>query len=335
MIFARRFLLPMFAAALLVQPACLLTSSHPEAIPITPPGYTPPPASEMLPVPQSTPVATTSEHKFAELIRAPGERLPMNAEVATVEGRSVAQPVEPVKPAATVSEPPPLPPLATPPPPDAPVVAAVRAFVNNDAAEAEKQLRTLDKPNQELMLQLIPALVQASRMNLTQASPTEVGVLVGQLQAPADALASKVPLGIEKACFCRWVKNFGRFEPLPEGHTFKPGAVAELYVEVRNVPSTPAKRSDEQDGFVTQLACTLQLRDTNGSVVELTDRNRHPVPALTETKRDFTRSPIRDYFLLFRFPVPTSPGSYSVSVEVRDPATGRAVSRVIPVRVQP
>jgi hypothetical protein len=105
--------------------------------------------------------------------------------------------------------------------------------------------------------------------------------------------------------------------------------VAELYVEVRNAPSVPG-----DDGYVTQLACTLQVRDAAGAVVELTDQSRRSVPALAETKRDVTRSPVRDYFLLFRFPVPARPGSYTVAVEVRDPATGRTVSRTLPLRVQ-
>ena len=79
----------------------------------------------------------------------------------------------------------------------------------------------------------------------------------------------------------------------------------------------------EGDGFVTELACTLQVTDAGGAVVPLMDRNRRLVPALTDTKRDFTRSPIRDYFLLFRFPIPDRPGEYTVTVKVLDPAGGR------------
>ena len=230
---------------------------------------------------------------------------------------------------------PPLMPVGPPATPDPPLVAAVRAYLNDNPEKAVEHLKSLDGPNQELMLQLIPAVVRASRMDLTHASPTELGLLSGQLRGPAEAMAERSPLILERVCFCRWVKNFGRYDPLPPGHTFRPGSLAELYVEVRNVPSVATQTSAEGDGFVTELACTLQVTDATGTVVPLTDRNRRLVPALTDTKRDFTRSPIRDYFLLFRFPLPDRAGEYTVTVKVLDPAGGREVSRTLTkVRVQ-
>ena len=47
-------------------------------------------------------------------------------------------------------------------------------------------------------------------------------------------------------------------------------------------------------------------------------------------RTDFSRSPVRDYFLKYRFPVPPLPGAYTVTVEVRD-ATGQRTARSRPV----
>lgn len=214
-------------------------------------------------------------------------------------------------------------------------MAAVRDYVNGQPERAVEHLKALDQPNQELMLQLIPAVVRASQLDLAHASPTEMGVLAEQLREPAEQLAARAPLILDRVCFCRWVKNFGRYEPLPEGHAFHCCSLAELYVEVRNVPSVAVQNPAEGAGYVTKLACTLQVFDASGAVVPLTDRSRNTVPALTETKRDFTRSPIRDYFLLFRFPLPNRPGLYDIAIKVHDPAGGREVTRTITkVRVE-
>lgn len=321
------------AAGLLAVPACMVPAVARRE---PPPVDRPPPAAQ---VPQSR------GSQFAELIRVPGEKIAVSEAEPTVVARATPKPDSPVVIEPAGGPPTTLPPFTAPPhlhidtpptklpPPDPPLVAAVRAYLDNRPDVAVAHLKALDKPNQELMLQLIPAIVRASAVDLSRATPHEIGVLAGQLEAPAAALAARAPLFVEKACFCRWVKNFGRYDPLPAGHAFPPGALAELYIEVKNVPSEPTSSPGEGDGFVTRLACTLQIRDAAGGIVELTDATRKPVPALAETKRDFTRTPIRDYFLLFRFPVPPKSGDYKAVVEVRDPATGRAVSRTLTLRV--
>lgn len=302
---------------------------------------------------------------FASLIRAPGERVSLHDPHPTVIARSAPNayplpewPTSPQSPKSshdpftaltsttlpTVPKPPstseslvalaPVPrPVSSRP--DPPLVAAVRDYVNGQPERAVEHLKALDRPNQELMLQLIPAVVRASQVDLTRASPTEMGLLAEQLRAPAEQVAARAPLILDRVCFCRWVKNFGRYEPLPEGTVFHGGSLAELYVEVRNVPSVAVQSPGEGAGYVTKLTCTLQVFDAAGAVVPLTDRARNTVPALTETKRDFTRSPIRDYFLLFRFPLPERPGLYEVAIKVHDPEGGREVSRTVTkVRVE-
>ncbi len=325
---ANRWATPLLlAAGLPTLPACLVST-----------GSGPPAGSAQSPPAAS--VAGSARPLFGEL-RGPGERVPLHEPTPTVTAEAPPPslpPTDPPPPTADEVKPPqPIPATVTvarsPAADDPPLVAALRAFLDDRPDLARKHLEALDGPNQELMLQLIPALVGASRANLTRPS-TEVGDLARQLEAPAAALAARAPLGIERACFCRSVKNFARYEPLPDRHAFRPGAMAEVYVEVRNVPSVPASTAADGDGFLTRLVCTLQVRDAAGAVVPLPDKTHRPVPTLTDDKRDFTRSPIRDYFLLFQFPVPAKPGAYTVTFEVQDPATGRAVSRTMPFRVQ-
>ena len=283
--------------------------------------------------------AAPVESEFASLIRGPGEQMPVADPDAGVRHReSTAAASVPAEPDAVRPDVPPVPavPRLQPVPlPDPPLVAAVRAYLDGHSEQAVEHLKPLDKANQELMLQLIPVVVRASQVDLVRAGPTELGMMAAPLEAAADTLSARAPLGLERAYFCRSVKDFGRYDPLPDRHPFRPWAAAELYVEVKNAPSEPVTASPgEGDGYVAKLTWTLQVRDATGATVELPGPDRRPVPIQSGVKRDFTRSPVRDYFLLFRFPVPGKAGSYAVSIEVRDPATGRAVSRTIPLRVQ-
>jgi len=281
------------------------------------------------------PVEPAGSSEFARL-RSPGERVALRE--ADPPG-----PAEPPRVLKTANEMPmipvgtlnlePLPP-AKPQAAEAPLTAAVRAHLEGRPELALDHMKGFDPPTQEFLMRLLPAVVRASQLNLEKAGPHELAILLAQLESAAAGLSGKVPLMVDKACFCREVRTFGRYDPLPEGQAFKPGARAELYAEVRNVPCEPVTLPVDGDGFLTKLVCTLQVHDAAGTVIDLPDTNRKLVPIIREAKRDFTRSPVRDYYVRFGYPVPTKAGSYTVTFEVHDPATGRAVSRTMPFRVQ-
>jgi hypothetical protein len=274
--------------------------------------------------------------------RTPGERVAKQDLVgppatAVAGAGPTIPPPEPLTPPAPVETPGVLPdipvePLET----DPPLVHAIRAFLNDQPKLALEHFQSLDPVNQELMKRLVPALVQATRKNLAQASPNEVGMLVDQLDEATALLTPRASLYIEKACFCDDVKNFGRYKPLPEGSAFRPRALVTIYTEVRNVPSEPVTNPAEGEGFMTRLACSLEMRDAAGNVIEieLTDTSRKRVPKLQVLKEDFTRSRLKDYFIMLWFETPSRPGTYTVTFEVRDPKTGRAVSKPMSFRVQ-
>jgi hypothetical protein len=310
-------------AGLPTLPACMISTG---------PGS---PVETTLP-PQTAAITTLPGSIFGTL--RPGESRPRHEPtplVADTPPPTIPPPDVPTD--VEVSAPPALPPTvietSKAAPADPKLVAVVRAFLDDRPDLAKKHLDGLDAPNQEVLLQLIPALVRASQTNLAQPN-TEIGDLARQVEAALAVLSARAPLAVEKACFCRAVRNFARYEPLPDRHAFAAGTWAEVYVEVKNVPSIPASSPTEGEGFLTRLVCTLQVRDAAGAVVPLPDQTNKPVPTLHDDKRDFTRGPIRDYFLLFRFRSPTKPGAYTVTFEVQDPASGRAVSRTMPFRVQ-
>ena len=296
------------------------------------------------PLPATVQVEPAVGSDFARL-RSPGERVALrDADPTETPDPPRALPTNPGSPAVLgtdfrpPAEPMPIPiptPIASGPPPfDSPLVAAVRAYLDNRPDLALEYLKQFDPQNQELLLQLIPAIVKASQTNLEKAGPHDLAVLVSQLESAAAGLSGKVPLMVDKACFVRDIRAFGRYDPLPEGHVFKAQARAELYAEVRNVPTEPVTLPTGVGGFITKLICTLEVHDAAGNVVELPDETGKLVPIQKDTKRDFSRSPVRDYFLLFRFPVPSKPGTYKVTFGIHDPANGRAVSRIMAFRVQ-
>lgn len=275
-------------------------------------------------VPEQPPATVEPVREFAVLPRAPGDRVALHSpnEAQPVQAQPLAHELDPAEIAPPVPQPLQLtaPPSPAPIIADPPLVAAVRAYLDNRPDLALEHLRALDKPNQELMLQLIPAFVDASRMNLAQPSAVEVSLLMARLEAPDSplaALAGKAQLLASKAVFCRDIRGFGRYTPFPDQRVLRAGQTVYLYVELRNAPSVRTVTPADGEVFETALDCTLQIQDAAGAVVELYDpRVTKLVPVLHDSKRELTRSPLRDYFIAFQFPVPVKPGDYAVTVGV-------------------
>jgi len=282
---------------------------------------------------RSKPVDAPTGVPFA-IARKPGSSKPLNPE-ATEPPPVVRTPDLPEIPPQTVpkeSEPKELPlVVAAPPVPDAPLVAILRAYVEGHPEEAMPLIHRLGKPNQELVLQLVPALVKASQLNPAQADPQELAMVAAQFSGAAILLSKRAPMTIEKALFCRSVKNFGHYDPLPENAFLKPGTTNIVYFEIGNVASEPATQNGVE-GYLTKLVCSWQLKDGD-RVLDLTSRSQEQKAELVETKADFSQSQLRDYFLLLWFTAPTKPGKYTVHFKVRDANTGREVIRALPFRV--
>jgi hypothetical protein len=312
--------------------------------------------SKKLPPREATPengttTASQPSPKFAELTKIkPGERIALNPDEnnkgdgPTASRPTGSMPIPPGPPSnndtvlpAQITTPAPLPnvPQVTI---DPPLVNALRAFLDNDPSRAVEILKSLDKANQEFVLGVMPALVRGAQMNMAQADPGDVAIIAEQMHAAAEVLEPRAALRVDKLTFCRRVAGFGRYDPWPVGQAFQPNDLAELYLELRHLMCQPITGNASGDTYVTRLVSSLEIRDASGRLVDQTDpadwHRRVPVARFERT--DYSRSPVRDYFLKYRFPMPTTPGTYTVVVEVRDPAGSRtARSQPLEFRVGP
>ena len=308
-------------------------------------------------------VTTIPESQFADLPRRPGEavRTSPGAKAVAVSKPKATEPtatepkpnhdakgsttsqrpnppseIEPAPPAPpgdlmrVRAEPGPLPIPTSPPVPDPPLLAAVRAYAENRPNDAIECLRDLDRPNREFALAVLPLLVRGSQLNLAAPEPHDAAVMAEQFSAIAASLEKKAALRVDKVAFCRKATSFGRYEPWPEAQPYRPNDLAILYVEMRHVGSEPANGPDGE-GFVSRAIVGLEVRDAAGRLIEQTDptdwRRRVTVARFEHT--DYTRSPLRDYSRTYRISVPSQPGVYTVTVEVRDP-TGNRTARSQP-----
>lgn len=310
---------------LLVLPAC---GGAGPLLPLRPKVEPPPP-----PV-KTTSSKTRSAGQFAVLPRVPGETVALNPTAAETLSVPIDTALPPGDRPPAVSVPPEtLPQLAL----DPPLVLVFRAFHDNQPEKAIELLKEFDKPNQELLLQLIPAVVQSSKANLGRGDSEEGVAIARQFEAAAAAILKRTGFGIRKAVVCLEVDGFGVYTPPkdPNG-PLRRGELYSLYIELENVPCLPGVRQEDgAKGFVTRLECEMRVTDEFGQTVEIQDLNtKTPGPKSTKSKSEFTRSPVRDYYLKSVLQTPTRPGAYTVTFEVRDPRTGRSVSKPIPFRVQ-
>src|SRR5262249_17517298 len=104
-------------------------------------------------------------------------------------------------------------------------------------------------------------------------------------------------------------------DPLPEDHVFlssndgRPVEMVQLYVDLRNF-ANPL----QGDSYITRLDSALKIVDDRGNVVW-----SQTFPS-QDSYSDRSRSPRKDYFMNYRFPVPPKlpRGHYTLSIEIID-----------------
>jgi hypothetical protein len=195
---------------------------------------------------------------------------------------------------------------------DEPIVTALRAYLNKQPEQALEALHHYGKPNQDVLLIVLPLLARLAEGSLKEVGSAEATGLLGQLRSLENVIRDHAALHIDKMLFCRKINGFGRIEPIEKGHLFeagregKPGEWVQVYVELANVAS-------KQNGswHETWLAGRVEIRDFNRKVVWF--ENHPPCP-------DRSHSPRRDYFISYHFWVPPClpPGRYTLQVEIKD-----------------
>jgi hypothetical protein len=317
----RQPLLVGIAAAVLLCPACITIQADTLA----------PVSSEQS---SGTAVASTPRTDFAVFPSRPGEVVTLNAESKRSTAQRIATEQKPETTVKVASESPgqfPVSPIPPTPGAEPPVLAAVRAQVEGRPDKAIEALGALDKPNQEFVLALLPVLMRGATGDLV-GDPTGIAALVDQLQTTASQLEPRAALKLENVGFCRRVDGYGHYEPWPENQPYRPYDRAQLYLEVRNLTSQPTV-GPRGETHVTYARATVEIRDAHGVRVKQRDRegNGQWVDTVQyETKR-YTRGPLHDFHMLYPFQVPTTPGVYTVTVEIRDPVSRRSV-KTKPIR---
>jgi len=232
----------------------------------------------------------------------------------------------PVEPGPAL-QPRPLPPTveAVKPPIDPPLLAALRCLLEKRSGDAVGQLLQYDKPTQDLLLCLLPALARLGEGGLDQATPEELAHLMAQLESALASLRPRSALVIDKMCYCRDIDRYGVFEELPEQHPFRPGELVEVYVAVRNYTTT-----QHGDHFEIRLASSLEIKDGDKPA----QPEKKPV---AREHLDRSRVPRHDHFFSYRFYVPENlpPGRYTLQIKIADQlsTTKREAQRGLDLRV--
>jgi hypothetical protein len=185
------------------------------------------------------------------------------------------------------------------PAPEEPLLLrALRCYLNQKPEDAVAMLAPCDHGNQELLLCLMPLLVQLAEGG--KPSPQQTAVTLEELNSLMAPLRTRAPLVIDRMCFCQHIDSFGVYKPLPEGHECRSGEMVHVYVEVR---------------------------DDHGNKVWGEKKLLRDGPDQSQTLR-------QDYFDHYRICLPElKPGYYTLVIRVKDLATNRVARRSLDFRM--
>ncbi len=210
---------------------------------------------------------------------------------------------------------------------------ALRCVLEGRPNAAIELLQRYDPLNREVLLALLQVAAPLGDGGLDHVSPQETTLLLERLNALQSALRRKAPLAIEKMCFCRDIRAFGKFSPLPPDYAFQtgsaglPGELVQVYVEVRNVSCRPRGTIYETD-----LNWRVEIHDF---------RDKKVWSQEFENKPDRSRTPLQDNYVTFRFNVPAglpADSAYTLWVYVMDAGDQDVVKRArrsLDFRVRP
>jgi hypothetical protein len=258
--------------------------------------------NETLTEPPHFPAGGSSSELIPEP-RNPAE-MPPAAEVAAPTVQSPPADSHPAKPAV-----------------DPPLIEAIRCFMDKRPSEAVACLARCDKSSQELLLCLLPLAVHLADQGGQRQDPRETGAYVDQLERLAYRLHCRAPLRITKMYLCESIQGYGKYQPRPEAHSFRPGELARLYIELQHL-------SDEAqgNGYSFHLLTNIEIRDFSNNPLwhfKFDD----PGPDISLSKR-------HDFYHLCTFRIPEkTPGFYILYVKIRDAATGREVEQTLDFRI--
>lgn len=213
------------------------------------------------------------------------------------------------------------------PPEEAPLVAALRLFLNGQSGKAYDVLTQYPKENQEFLASLLPLLVRLTQVSVAKMPTDEPGTLADQLDGLSSLLRGRAELVIDKLCFVQVCRGFGDYDTQPKEHVFGPGDHVWVYAEFRNFSTVSERLASGEEGYAIDLKSQLDIRAVR-------DNTLRRIPIAPE--RSQSRSPRHDYCVVYDFYLPTdlTPGWYTLCVEVSDMPTRRvAKTRTLDFRL--
>jgi hypothetical protein len=203
---------------------------------------------------------------------------------------------------------------------------ALRMLLANQSAQAVKCLESYDRPSQELLMRLLPAVALISEKgSVNKLNSAERGALDDQITGLVASLHALSDLTIEKMCLCEVIDRDGRFRPQREGYAYQVGELVQVYLLLRNLASVA------RDGYYTTvLHGKVILMDATGQVWDHDFRERER-PLVSATA-------CYDCYRPYDFYVPNvPPGHYTLTLEVADEtrATRRVARKSIEFMVAP
>jgi hypothetical protein len=200
-----------------------------------------------------------------------------------------------------------------PPPQEEPLLLALRLYRQQQPALALEQLRKYDPSTRKLLALLLPLAARVSDIPLAKARAQELAVTLNPIEALIQELRSKAALTIENPCFCRIIKTFGEYEPLPEEHAFRYGDPVQVYLELHNL--TTRRNGPHHETILTK---TVRIYDSQ----RLPAGGKHPPDVLIQLPVQVhqSRIPHRDWYLNCSFYVPPNlpVGTYTLKIDIQD-----------------
>jgi hypothetical protein len=286
--------------------------------------------SALLAPPQETtapPVPTSPAPDIVPTTPPPSPVTPAIPPTTSFSPNKIATPAVPVeKPAPTT--PPVVEKVAVPekPPvkeePESTLLKTLRAFERKHPDEAIEHLKATDPLNQQILLALIPPLVQISDSKLDAMRPDEIDRMLSPLERVHGLLRTKASLHIRNASLCRDVHGFAKISRFNARHEYRPGDVVYLYLEMANFSCVPQPNGE----YAVNLATYLEWRDSAGNLVTQHQPKSEP---------DIVSSQPHDYYRAYRFGVPASTpaGTCTLGIRVVDLPTGREARKTVDFRV--
>lgn len=215
-------------------------------------------------------------------------------------------------------------------PQDKPLVQALRCFLDNRPGEALVHLKGYDKDNQDMLLLLLPLVARMAESKLWDAKSQDVTFYTGQLSNLLVRFRPRLSLVIDKICFCRDIRGFGMYDPLPDSPIYHRDDRVDIYVEVRNFVSE--ERALPGGGpvvYVTQLKTSAEIVTRDRKIKVWPAGNDRFV--FHRDGPDICRTLRHDYFdhCYFTLPADLPAGAYTLSLQVEDLPTKRVVREAL------